>query len=155
MVFSSVHAHDDLGKYPSGIKRAIEYLMKTDFMKMETGIYPIEGNALYAMVMDIETKHFEEKRPESHKKYVDVQYIVSGKERQGFAPDCGQAEIVDYKEENDIYFYDSISNEGFLIAEPGCYSIFYPNDLHRPGCCVDVPEKVRKVVVKVSTDLLT
>lgn len=37
----------------------------------------------------------------------------------------------------------------------GCYAVFFPNDAHRPGVCVDgKPLDYRKVVVKVSVDLL-
>ena len=39
-----------------------------------------------------------------------------------------------------------------ILATKGCYNIFFPNDIHRPGCMVEHPGKVRKVVVKVSMD---
>ena len=40
-------------------------------------------------------------------------------------------------------------------AVKGCYAVFFPNDVHRPGVCVDgKPLDYRKVVVKVSLDLL-
>ena len=70
----------------------------------------------------------------------------------GYAPDIGDLTVADGKEEGDIYFYDDVGDESFLIATKGCYNIFFPNDIHRPGCMVDHPGKVRKVVVKVSMD---
>ena len=154
MIFSSLKANDDSSKYPEAIRTALSYLSSHDFMKMEAGTFPISGKNIYAMLMDIKTKPVEEKRPESHKKYIDVQYIVKGKEMQGIAPDCGNETVVDCKEENDIYFYASVKNESFVIVDEGSYTIYFPNDIHRPGCSVSEPEDVRKVVIKVNVDLL-
>ncbi|MFR5795436.1 MAG: YhcH/YjgK/YiaL family protein [Christensenellales bacterium] len=48
-----------------------------------------------------------------------------------------------------------MKNEFFIHATEGCYAVFFPNDAHRPGVCVDgKPLDYRKVVVKVSVDLL-
>lgn len=149
MFYSSIYANDDLGKYPNGIRKAIKYLKETDFSRMEPGRYEIEGENIYALLMDIETAPVEKKRPESHKDYLDVQYIFSGCEKQGFAPDCGQAELIESKPEKDIFFYAAYKSESFVIMPAGSYTVYFPNDLHRPGCAVDGPEKVRKVVIKV------
>ena len=54
-----------------------------------------------------------------------------------------------------LYLYDDVKNEFFIHATEGCYAVFFPNDAHRPGVCVDgKPLDYRKVVVKVSVDLL-
>lgn len=154
MIYSSFRADDDLQKYPPAIRIALDYLRKKDFSQMEKGTYPIQGKDIYALVQEITTCPVEEKKPESHEKYVDVQYVVEGRERLGFLPDAKKYPIVSSKEENDIYFYENVEGESFVIAQDGDYSIFFPNDIHRPGCMVDRPEKVRKVVVKVSVDVL-
>ena len=155
MIFSSIYASDDTAKYPVGIQKAIKYLKSNDFTAMELGTYAIDGDEVYAMVMDITTAPIEDKRPEIHKKYADVQFLVTGKEKLGFAPDKRDMEIIDGKEENDIYFYADVKDEGFVAATPGCYSIFFPNDIHRPGLvCGNETETIRKVVVKVSINQL-
>ena len=150
MIFSSMNAHDDTTKYPKGLRIALNYLSGKDFTKMEPGKYPIIGKEVYALVMDITTAPGENKRAESHKKYMDIQFIVQGREKQGFAPLYGNETIIDSQEEKDIYFYENICNESFLDMKAGCYSVYFPNDIHRPGCMIDKPCTVRKVVVKVS-----
>ena len=152
MISSSIYTNEDLGKYPEGIQKALEYLMSRDFTQMEPGTYAIDGKDIYAMVMDITTCASADKRPEIHKKYADVQFVAKGREMLGYAPDIGDLTVADGKEEGDIYFYDDVGDASFLIATKGCYNIFFPNDIHRPGCMVDHPGKVRKVVVKVSMD---
>lgn len=154
MIFSSIYAEDDFGKYPKAIQTALEYLKANDFNAMETGVYEIQGRQIYAQVMDAETGDISEKRPECHEKYVDVQYLASGRERLGFTPDTGNYEVDERIDEKDLIFYKSVENEGFIEAVPGCYSIFFPADVHRPAVAADEPMKIRKVVVKVSVDLL-
>lgn len=154
MIFSSIYANDGLEKYPEPIREAITYLTGTDFTNAEPGTYELHGRDMYALLMDAETVPVEKKRVEAHRDYLDIQYTVSGREKLGFAPYHGDEKILEEKEEKDIYFFDNPENESFLISTGGCYSIFFPNDLHRPACAVEGPEKVRKVVVKISMDLL-
>ena len=44
---------------------------------------------VYANVDDVETKLFEATKPESHRNYVDIQFMVSGEENMGFFVDKG------------------------------------------------------------------
>jgi YhcH/YjgK/YiaL family protein len=154
MIFSSIHSKDDVTNYPEAIQTAIKYLKENDFVSMETGVYDIQGKDIYAQVFDIMTEPAEKKRPEVHEKYVDVQFLASGKERLGFTPDMGQYEVDERIDERDLIFYKEVENEGFIEATPGCYSIFFPNDVHRPGVMADEAMTVRKVVVKVAVALL-
>lgn len=154
MIFSSIYAKDDVNKYPKAIQTAIEYLKSNDFVAMEPGVYEIQGKDIYAQVFDAETGAAAERRPEVHEKYIDVQFLASGEEKLGFTPDTGKYEVDERIDERDLIFYKSVENEGFIVATPGCYSMFFPEDVHRPAVAVDEPMKVRKVVVKVKVALL-
>lgn len=154
MIFSSIYAKDDVNKYPKAIQTAIEYLKSNDFVAMEPGVYEIQGKDIYAQVFDTETGVAAERRPEVHEKYIDVQFLASGEEKLGFTPDTGKYEVDERIDERDLIFYKSVENEGFIVATPGCYSMFFPEDVHRPAVAVNEPMKVRKVVVKVSVALL-
>ena len=94
MIFSSIYAKDDAKKYPKAIQTALDYLKTHDFTAMETGVYEIQGKDIYAQVMDAQTGAVEEKRPEVHEKFVDVQFLASGKEKLGFTPDTGKYEVL-------------------------------------------------------------
>jgi YhcH/YjgK/YiaL family protein len=154
MIFSSIYSNDDCFKYPVAIQKAIQYLRDNDFNKMEPGVYEIDGKRMYAQVFDAIPKPAEELRPEVHEKYIDVQYIASGKEGIGFCVDEGNFEVDERIEERDLIFYKGVQNESFITAIGGCYSIFFPNDVHRPSIRIDDFTSVRKVVVKVSLELL-
>ena len=154
MIFSSIHSNDDFKAYPAVIRRVIDYLKNNDFEKMEPGVYELEGKDLYAQVFDAETGPVEEKRPESHEDYLDVQFLVTGEEKLGFTPNTGAYEVAEHILERDLIFYKSVKNEGFVHAVPGCFTVFFPYDIHRPAVAAAEPMVVRKVVVKVRTTLI-
>ena len=155
MIFSCIHANDDLRKYPAAIQKAINYVATTDFSALEDGVYEIDGKLMYAQVFSFTSKQKDECKPELHRKYLDVQFWICGEELFGIAPSHGVGSCTEEILERDLYFYDGVANESFVHATEGCYAIFFPNDVHRPGVCVDgKPLDYRKVVVKVSLDLL-
>ena len=176
MIFSSIHTQDDYSNYPKAVQRAIEYLKSNDFTKMQTGVYEIEiqpeeekeisfvcsmeenneieGKLLYAQVFDAMTEPVSDRKPEVHEKYLDVQFLVTGREKLGFTPDTGHYEVDERFDERDLIFYKKVENEGFITSTPGCFCVFFPTDVHRPQVADGEPMEVRKVVVKVSLELL-
>lgn len=154
MIFSSIYSKDDCSKYPSAIQTAIQYLKDNDFIKMEPGVYEIQGKDIYAQVFDAQTEAIKMKRPEVHEKFIDVQFLASGKEKLGFTFDTGKYEVDERINERDLIFYKDVENEGFIEAVAGCYSIFFPNDVHRPAIESGESMTIRKVVIKVSMKLL-
>lgn len=91
---------------------------------------------------------------EAHAKYVDLQYLISGQEKIGHVRKTGSEEVVEnHLSEKDYILYKHTGQETNIILEPGMFSVFFPNDLHRP--CVNVgPEmKIKKAVVKIHLQL--
>lgn len=154
MIFSSIHSKENINIYPEPIQKAIKYFKENDFVNMETGVYEIDGKKMYAQVFDATTQSIDKLRPEVHEKYIDVQFLASGKEKLGFTQDTGNYEVDERIDERDLTFYKSVENEGFITATPGCFSIFFPNDVHRPAIMADESMKIRKVVLKISVELL-
>jgi YhcH/YjgK/YiaL family protein len=113
------------------------------------GRYNIKGPDLYALVQSYMTEAPENKKLESHRRYIDVQYIVSGKEVIGWLPTEGLKAMTPYSEEKDVVYYHNSECMSHLVLTPGMFAVFYPHDAHRPGCFLDKPEQVRKIVVKV------
>ena len=73
----------------------------------------------------------------------------------GVATDTGNNVVFnDQLAERDLLFYIGMENESTLTMVPGSFAVFFPTDVHRPGCVVDQPEAIRKVVVKVRASLL-
>ncbi len=155
MIYSSIHSAWDISRYPPILDRVIKYLRETDFVNMACGEYELEGRKLRVQVFDKMTGEVADQKPESHKQYLDIQFIASGSEMIGCTPYREDYEVVeDLLKERDLLFYKSVENESFLRMEPGFFAVFFPDDVHRPACVCGTPQNVRKVVVKVHIDLL-
>jgi YhcH/YjgK/YiaL family protein len=158
MIFGNIAATEKMEKkYPPAIVKALQYVKsnRNEFLSMPAGMYPIEGEDIFAQVFDVETKEKEQARPEVHRKYVDVQFSVEGKEKIGFVVDTGNNVVAeDLAESKDVIFYEQIANEMELIMQPGHFAVFFPEDVHRPGCQLGGITTIRKVVIKVSTRIL-
>lgn len=157
MIFGNLKSWDQESKaYPEIIQKAVKYLQENDFTKMEAGKYEIDGDKLFASIMDKETSPKETRAPEAHVIYTDIQFVVSGKEVIGFAKKSDALVVKEDKlQEKDIIKYtNEVPNEMELKLLPGDFAIFLPDDIHRPLCAFDEPGKVRKVVVKVKVSEL-
>jgi biofilm protein TabA len=128
--------------------KAFAYLRDTDLEKLAPGKYPIEGNDVFASVTEGPTKDIQNAKCESHIKYIDLQYVIKGKEKMGVSPVSEVKNIAPYDSTKDIAFYDGTGNK-FYEAKPGTFFIFFPNDAHRPGVKVDGCDTDKKIVIKI------
>ncbi|MGA2059671.1 MAG: YhcH/YjgK/YiaL family protein [Thermoguttaceae bacterium] len=137
----------------SRVGEALEYLATTDFVKMPDGKYELDGQRMFAMVQRYRPRPLEEIVWESHRRFIDVQYIVQGAERMGYAPLSERMTVKqDYDPQRDIVFYDA-QGDLFTVSERS-FVVFAPQDVHAPGLAVDRSVSggdVLKVVVKVAS----
>ena len=84
---------------------------------------------------------------EAHREFLDIQYVVKGKEVVGWAnlADCKQEG--EFNETKDVGKYSG-EFEYITVPEGICYVVF-PEDAHMPSCHLDVPNDFVKVVVKL------
>ncbi|MCC6747108.1 MAG: YhcH/YjgK/YiaL family protein [Deltaproteobacteria bacterium] len=130
----------------AGIARALRFLEETDVTRLPAGRHELEGDEVYAIVQDYETKRPEQGAWEAHRKYIDVQYVARGSEQMGFSH-LGQLAAGPYDAEKDFLRLEGPGE--FLHLREGTFMILWPEDAHMPGMAVSAPEPVRKVVVKV------
>lgn len=129
------------------MKIAFDYLKNNDFDNIEPGTYEIDGENVYAIVQHYDSKPLSAGKWEAHKKYLDIQYIHSGKEKMGFSNSQKMIVTHEYSDYNDIMFLKG--EGGFLTVEPGSFAIFLPTDIHMPGIALNLSTPVKKVVVKI------
>ena len=136
-------------KMEQKLARALEIIEDLDWETVECGRYDVDDE-LYYMVQEYETKYPEQARYEAHEKYVDIQYIVKGVERMEFAETSKLKVTEKYNPEKDVKFLEEPKVIDASIVEAGDYRIFYPEDAHRPGLCVNnTPAKVKKILAKI------
>ena len=157
MIYGNINAKETEAAYTAQIRKALSILRETDVSEMHHGKYPLDGDKLILQINEITTAPKSEKKPEVHKNYIDVQYMVHGHELIGFYPDKKDGKILeDLLEENDVLFYKNRDDihELMLPMTDGCYAIFFPEDVHRPGCQMDQAEDVKRIVLKIKVDTL-
>lgn len=132
--------------------KAFKFLNESDLKNMELKRYDLDGNNLYCLLSEYMSKNEENARYEAHRKYLDIQYVVSGKEFIGITPISQQKDVLEpYSEEKDIMFM-TVNQGTNHQAQPDRFFIFFPDDLHRPGLKDGENSPVRKMVVKVRID---
>jgi YhcH/YjgK/YiaL family protein len=122
-----------------------------------TGKQFIQGDRLYAGVDSYATKLRESAKLETHRKYVDIQLLLSGTEAIEIFPRRDLTVSEPYNQEKDVEFYQvPTSAPARVVLSPGEFLVFFPHDAHMP-CLVagDAPQTVKKVVIKVAVELLT
>ena len=131
----------------AGIEAGLRFLRPADLQNLALGKKVINGEKLFAIVSEYMTNPKASVKWEAHRRYIDIQYLVSGAESMEYQ--CGSKMEIEtqYDEAKDALF---LLGEGSRLLVPsGFFVIFYPQDAHRPGLSLGRPQAVRKVVVKV------
>jgi YhcH/YjgK/YiaL family protein len=126
---------------------AFSFLEKTKFDELVDGKYPIVGENCFAIVNRYNTKEVSDSFAESHKKFIDIQYIVRGIEKIGYTY-IRNLENLNYDTDIDLQKHEGSLD--FLSLKKGSFAIFFPDDVHMPGIINGTKCSVLKVVVKIA-----
>lgn len=129
-----------------GISEAFGFLSQPGLADLPDGKYDIVGNCVYAMVVRTNGRHVDDGQMEGHRRYIDIQYIISGSESMGWAPREGLACATPYDAENDIEFFEG-KPLVTIPVQPGSFAVFLPSDGHQP---LIGEGPIHKVIVKVA-----
>lgn len=155
MIFGNIDANETQVAYSEAICKALEYCRNVDVKNMHEGKYQMGEKSIKDFLVifcERVTGPHDEKLPEVHRKYAELQYVVEGQEYIGYYPDLGDNEVIkDEIKEKDVLFYKENSNASELMLPmiPGTYAIFFPEDVHRPWCEMGENKNIKKIVVKI------
>lgn len=114
-------------------------------------VITIDDTNVFAQIQAYESVDPLEQRFESHRNYIDIQYVQSGNETILWAPIDTLSVKEAYDPETDNMFYhDAPATELRLL--PACFAVFFPHDGHKPRCLLGGREQIGKIVVKVAVD---
>ena len=128
------------------IAKGFAFLRNTDLDAIPSGKHDIEGDAIFALVQEYQTKPLNECKLESHKRYIDIQYMIRGEEFMGVTTKNNQ-KILEQDEDKDYTFYEGTTS--LVRVSKGMFTIFFPDDLHQPCVQTESAAEVKKVVIKV------
>ncbi len=127
--------------------KAFAFLREHDLQALPVGRTTIDGDNVYALVTQNPTKNFDSTTWESHRKYVDLQYVISGEEKIGITPLENVTETKPYDASKDLINYTG--NGKFYHALPQVFFLFFPTDAHRPNLTLGGNKPDKKVVIKI------
>lgn len=130
-------------------EKAFQYLTTTDFATLAKGKYEIDGTDIFAIVNEYDTIDAAGEQMESHKKYIDIQYMVTGEELIGHDFLEQQTPSKAYDTEKDFMLFAE-KPSFFTRLAAGSFAVFFPTDLHMPNLKVEASIPVKKIVIKVS-----
>ncbi len=126
---------------------AFKFMKEHDLANIAKGKYPIDGDNVSASVTEDPSKDYEKTNWESHRKVVDLQYVISGEEVMGIYPSAKATVTKEYDEKKDVANY---SAEGKLHHSVlGTFFLFFPSDAHRPNITPGGNKVVKKLVIKI------
>jgi YhcH/YjgK/YiaL family protein len=130
---------------------ALAWLRATNLSALEAGQVPINGERLFA---NVETGHGHDpanRRFESHRRYIDWQYNISGGERMRHADARNLAIQEDLLAENDLCFHKIPPAWSDLLVPAGWLAVYEPHDAHMPSLrlAADDAQAYHKVVLKI------
>ena len=113
------------------------------------GNQTLEVNGLSVVVQRYRTVPSSEKKMEGHRRNIDIQYMVRGKEIIHWENTDSLSPITPYNEERDHLNYDDGTGGSPIRLKPGFFAVFWPEDSHKTGCQWGEAEDVVKFIVKV------
>lgn len=139
---------DNARLYPvsENMKKAFEFLKNLDGKSPADCGFGKKGDDIFAFY----TSYDNEKNPpvfEVHKEYIDIQYIVSGKETFGWKSKPVFPESI-YNPEKDCALFSEEEYGSFTLGA-GEFAVFYPTDAHAPKMKNVEGGLIEKIVVKV------
>ena len=133
------------------LQKALAFLQGLTGQPLPDGRIEIDGANAYALVQSYETLAGGDWVFEGHRKYLDIQYIVSGEEVIGWA----------FMDLAAVTMPNDAAKDAWLGTVPaaeitpvrlaaGQLALLYPTDAHAPKHAAGAAMAVKKIVVKVA-----
>lgn len=128
--------------------KVYEFLKSNDMNSLEEKRYEL-GDGDYVNVESYSTYDFNVRKYESHIKYIDIQFIIVGRENIIVEPVSSLRVVEEYDELRDISFYDNDVHGVDCVLEEKQMLELLPADGHMPCISINGSEKVKKAVFKI------
>ncbi|MDG1803789.1 YhcH/YjgK/YiaL family protein [Flavicella sp.] len=129
-------------------EKVFDFIKNTDLEKIDLGKHEIDGDTVFVVVMEYTTQDVSECKSETHKKYIDIQYMIEGAEHVGVTTLHNEEPTTPYNEEGDFMFY-TLGNLPTIQLKKEHFAIFFPDDIHQTMMQIDSPKTLRKAVFKI------
>lgn len=134
------------------LEKAIEFISKLDFPNLKKGKYEVSSDFYYT-VNEYFAFDENEVQYESHRQYIDIQWVYEGREVLYITNIINLKESDEYNNILDVvHYYPSSNMSSIVLSEGGC-AILFPQDAHKPGRFQCERSIVKKVVGKLKIQI--
>lgn len=137
----------DLGRYAPiipGLEEALKAVSEiTDWTPRTIPLS--DGNKI--LVQQMTSKDAATQLIETHRNFLDIQYVVEGEEVVGWAPTETLTPAEDYNPVKDKQMYSG--HVDFMRIGAGYCYVVWPEDAHMPGVHLTEPTSIKKLVLKL------
>lgn len=134
------------------IESAVKYLKKLKVSEADVGKRVDVNDNFYYSVQSYDTRPTEECKLESHRKYIDIQVMISGEESMDIADISRLTLKEEYNEEKDVMFWNIPTRMSKTTLLSGDCIVLYPETAHRGAQNIEETKHVLKIVGKVNID---
>ncbi|MEI6291477.1 MAG: YhcH/YjgK/YiaL family protein [Chloroflexota bacterium] len=155
MIISSIENALEQVSKNQRLEKALKFLRDSNLENLPEGRFEIEGDKLFAIVQTYQT------RPagtflelEGHKKYIDIQCVVTGQELIGWIHAGSVQASSPYDEAKDAWLGNlAVEKLTMLRLAEKQVAIFFPTDAHAPQVADGISTQVKKIVIKIATEM--
>lgn len=150
--------HDSLFRYTS-LFCEVDPTPLFDWLLNCQGVEPgtrveFAGDKLFARVLQQDTGARNAFKWESHREYVDLQFVLGGGEIIEWAPAAQLAASTPYDAKMDFQFYAEADSCISLPVSAGLFVFLFPSDAHKPLVSNGSDRFVHKAIAKIHRSFL-
>ena len=158
MVLDTLTRCDRYAALHPGFAPAFRFLAAADWAELTAGTvsserhsrrHHIDGQRLYVSIDDVRGRGREGARLEAHRRYIDIQFAIEGRDEIGWRPLAACAHPAGtFDDTTDVGFFGD-SPETWLSLPAGYFAIFFPEDAHAP---LAARGALKKAIVKIAVE---
>lgn len=139
----------------ASFEKAFEFLCLQSWRDKPQGRIEIDGDRVFALVQSYQTKAPQtDVLFEGHRNYIDIQYIIEGKEMIYWMPTDHLTPTTLYDSTKDVWLCQLTYTDAMrVILSAGQLAVLFTEDAHASMHSVVAPTFVRKVVIKVAVTI--
>lgn len=144
MIFDHIN---QINRYNLPIQQILNFTQNNSF---EKGKNLIDGEELFALGLEYQTKPEDELLWEAHRKYLDVHFIVSGSEYI-YVSDIEQMQSTQPYQDDYELFSGSVQQK--ILMQEGDFLVLFPNEVHKTSILsTDESSQIQKYVFKIKLE---
>lgn len=150
MYYANINNLDNSFFVPDKFKDCLDF-MKKEYHQPTKDVSEVQlADQITAHFQSYTTVGYDDIQFESHQKYYDIQFVLSGQEILMVRNPNSLKASTEYDAQNDIIFYDDPQDtDSQIVLKAGDFAILGINDAHKPKVAIDSPEAVNKIVIKI------